>query len=42
MLIPASYVRAFPLIPGGGLFFMPVGVCVVIGAFAPRWRMTLV
>lgn len=26
MIIPPSYVRAFPLIPGGGPFFTPIGI----------------
>jgi hypothetical protein len=42
MIIPAPYVREFPLIPGGGLFFLPVGFCVALGAFFPRLRMALV
>jgi hypothetical protein len=42
MLIPAQYVKAFPLIPGGGLFFIPIGLCIVIGAFYPVRRMALV
>ena len=40
--LSAQYVREFPLIPGGGLFFLPVGICVALGAFLPRLRMTLV
>lgn len=42
MLIPASYVQEFPFIPGGGLFFLPVGICIVLGAFLQRWRIMLV
>jgi hypothetical protein len=42
MLISAEYVREFPLIPGGGLFFMPVGICIVLGSIIPRARMLLV
>ncbi|HLY05524.1 MAG TPA: DUF6609 family protein [Rhizomicrobium sp.] len=42
MIIPMQYVREFPLIPGGGLFFLPVGICVALGAFLPRLRMALV
>ncbi len=42
MLIPASYVHEFPFIPGGGLFFLPVGIGIVLGAFIKRLRMTLV
>jgi hypothetical protein len=42
MLIPASYVHEFPLIPGGGLFFLPIGICIVLGALLRPIRMTLV
>jgi hypothetical protein len=42
VLISPEYVQKFPLIPGGGMFFVPVGVCVALGAFVPRLRMTLV
>lgn len=42
MLISPGYVQQFPLIPGGGMFFIPVGICVALGAFFPPRRMTLV
>jgi len=42
MIMAAQYVREFPLIPGGGLFFLPVGACVALGAVFPRRRMVLV
>lgn len=42
MLIPMSYVREFPMIPGGGLFFIPIGLCIVAGALVARARMMLV
>lgn len=42
MLIPASYVHAFPFIPGGGLFFLPIGICIALGALIRPLRMTLV
>jgi hypothetical protein len=42
MLISAAYVQQFPLIPGGGMFFMPVGVCIILGALLRRFRMMLV
>jgi len=41
MLLP-NYVHSFPLIPGGGLFFLPVGIGVALGAFFPRMKMALV
>lgn len=37
-----SYVREFPLIPGGGLFLIPIGLCIIAGAFVARARMFLV
>lgn len=42
MLIPASYVHEFPFIPGGGLFFLPIGICIVLGALIRPFRMALV
>jgi hypothetical protein len=42
MLIPASYVREFPFIPGGGMFFLPIGICILLGALIRPFRMTLV
>src|SRR5690348_185073 len=42
MLISAATVQQFPLIPGGGMFFVPVGICVALGAFLSRRRMMLV
>lgn len=41
-IIQPEYVHAFPMIPGGGLFFVPIGICIVLGAFLPRLRMALV
>ena len=41
-IIQPDYVHAFPMIPGGGLFFVPIGTCIVLGAFFPRLRMALV
>jgi len=42
MLIPASYVHEFPFIPGGGLFFLPIGAGILLGALIRPFRMTLV
>ncbi|HEY7977523.1 MAG TPA: DUF6609 family protein [Rhizomicrobium sp.] len=42
MLIPESYVREFPFIPGGGLFFLPIGAAILLGALIRPLRMTLV
>lgn len=42
MWIPASYVHAFPFIPGGGLFFLPIGAGILLGALIRPFRMMLV
>ncbi len=36
------YVALYPMAPYGGLFVASVGLCVVIGALLPKYRMILV
>jgi hypothetical protein len=37
----ASYARAYPMAPLGGLFLLTVGAFILLGAVAPRARMPL-
>jgi hypothetical protein len=36
-----DYAFRYPMTPLGGLFFIAIGVFVVLGALIPRWRMTV-
>lgn len=38
MLLDLSYAQAFPLVRGGGLFLLVVGLGIIIGGVAPRFR----